>query len=182
MKWLIKLFHLREHPSYITPLLQNPYLTHTSKHKTTDSRCYFLSWHTFPFVCSKALCGNATTLIELLFQQPCGRDGLGWLHDHAPCWKFHLTHQDGLPGRHWVLQKKPWDVSGSKGIKVVSDLVACSRWVLQPWKRLFPESSGSFQVLGSYCSPPSYIYAPGMNALDRGGHLTRLSLRKLNGD
>lgn len=106
------------------PSSQTPKITQLKKKKErnhTNSRCYFLSWHTFPFIYSRDVGGNSTTLIELPFQQPRGRGGLGCLQKPGPALKSPSHAQGWASGRHWALLENHWKISGSEKIKVVSD-------------------------------------------------------------
>lgn len=132
MKWLIELFHEKENSR--TSLLYILYhfpppkpLKHDSKNRIkikntahTNSRCSFLSWHTFPFMCSIAARGNSTALIELLFQQACGRDSLGCLQNLCPALKI-LPHSWGWASRQALSSptNRQWEMTGREGIRVV---------------------------------------------------------------
>lgn len=112
------------------PSSQTPKITQLKKKKKernhTNSRCYFLSWHTFPFICSRDVGGNSTTFTKLPFQQPHGRDGLGCLQKPGPALKSPSHAQGRASGRHWAPHENQWKISGSERIKAVSDPRACA--------------------------------------------------------
>lgn len=81
---------------------------------------FFLHWHSFLFLCSGAVCGNSTTLTELLFKPPHRGAHLGWLHDSHSSEQSTSCTRMGLQaaGRHLgAPQKGEWEVAGDQGVR-----------------------------------------------------------------